>query len=142
MLDGHEISETERLFLVNWKAMRKARRQQQKKALVEHFLNEPISDPIVLASVAAPPTLPALPARQLPRRSKKKHQQEATHKTLPHLTQVDELPAAKNIEDSFKLPELVPYQSIIAQQEQLMNNLSGHPLQEKPWRTLGVLTEQ
>lgn len=138
MLDGHEISETERLFLMNWKAMRKARRRQQKKSLeqIPYFLSEPISDPVVLSSVPAPPTLPALPARQLPRRCKRTHQQDATHKKLPQLTQSEDMAGAGRVEDNFKLPELVPYQSIIAQQEQLMNKLSGHQLPEKPWRTL------
>ena len=135
-LDGHEISETERSFLMNWKAMRKARRRQQKRSLdqIPYYLSEPVSDPILLSSVPAPPTLPALPARQLPRRSKKTHHD------------IEKLPQITESEDSgmmdFKLPELAPYQSIIAQQEQLMNKLSGHQLTEKPWRTLGVLTEQ
>lgn len=134
MLDGHEISETERLFLMNWKVMRKARRRQQKKSLerIPYFLSEAISDPTVLSSAPVPPTFPALPARQLPHRCKR----------LPRLTQSEDAPSAVRVEDNFKLPELVPYQSIIAQQQQLMNKLSGHQLPEKPWRTFEVLTEQ
>lgn len=143
MLDGHEVSETERLFLMNWKAMRKARRRQQKQSLEQmpYILSEPLSsDPVILSSV--PLTLPALPARQLPHRCKKMSHNEVTHKmhVLPQLVHSEEVSGLRKVDNDFKLPELAPYKSIIAQQEHLMNNLSSHHLPEKPWRTYEVMT--
>lgn len=119
--------------------MRKARRRQQKKSLeqIPYFLSEPISDPVLLSTVPVPPTLPALPARQLPHRCKRTHRHD-----IKKLPKSEDLPGTGRVEDNFKLPELVPYQSIIAQQEQLINKLSSHQLPEKPWRTMEVLTEQ
>lgn len=148
ILDGHEVSETERLFLLNWKAMRKARRRQQKKSLeqIPYFLSESQMTDQVYSHVSsvpvAPPTLPALPARQLPYRCKKRYRQETAIQKLPQLIHSEELPSAKQVEDNFKLPELAPYRSIISQQGHLVNKLSNHQVPEKPWRTFEVLTEQ
>lgn len=142
MLDGHEVSDTEKLFLMNWKATRKARRRKQKLSLeLSCVYDEALpSDPVTLSSILAPPTLPALPARQLPHRCKKRNNpaSEPVHK-LPQLVLSEEASnKMKSGEENFKLPELVPYQSTIAQQGHLMNALSNNYLPEKPWRTVEV----
>ena len=142
LLDDHEVSDTEKQFLMNWKKMRKARRRQQKQSLerMSHFFDETL--PSTFSSVPAPPTLPALPARQLPHRCKKRN----TAGELPSITQIHQLPQllatdeVKNkieVEENFKLPELVPYQSIIAQQGHQMNALSNY-LPETSWRAIEV----
>lgn len=95
-MDGREVGETERQFLVNWKAMRKARRKQQKEFRdprmepSDSLKTIPTVEQILSASRPAPPlTMPALPARQLPRRKKRHgslalvHQQSQFHETLP-----------------------------------------------------------
>ena len=146
MLDGHEVSETERQFLMNWKAMRKARRKHQKRSLeqIPYVVNDtlPSSHPVFISSAPAPPpTLPALPARQLPHRCKKLIHQEPTssnqfQNNLPTLTK--EMTNAVDFGD-FKLPELAPYQSIITQQGHLTSALSNQQLpRERTWRTMEV----
>ena len=77
VVDGKEVSDTERQFLVNWKAMRKARRKHQRH-LMEYPDPLTNSDAIPTAKqivYKAPPplTMPALPPRQLPRRTKHQH---------------------------------------------------------------------
>jgi hypothetical protein len=128
MLDGHEVTDTEKAFLMNWKTMRKARRRLQKQSLgqMPFFDEASSSGPTILPSIPVPPTLPALPARQLPRRSKKPNNHESQIKRLPQLV------ISNEIDGSFKLPELIPYQSIITHQGPLLNALSN----EKPWRTI------
>lgn len=134
MLDGHEVGEMERQFLMNWKAMRKARRRQQKRSLEQipyYQINEKASVPLIFhdAGPAPPLTLPALPARQLPHRCKKVMYQE--HSVRNNLDHCEEIEGGF---DDFKLPELVPYhQSIITQQGNLMSK-------EKLWRTIEVGT--
>lgn len=142
MLDGHEVSDTEKLFLMNWKAMRKARRRQQKKSLERMpgiYSEAHPSDSVIRSSVPAPPTLPALPARQLPHRLKKRKNtiHEPTFHKLPQLMLSEEVPDNTRVED-FRLPELAPYQGIIAQKGHLVNTLSSNHLPEKPWRTIEV----
>ena len=77
-LDGRETTETERIFLLKWKEMRKARHKQGKKPYPL------MSDTTIEGSSHAayphrntrksmfvhPLTMPALPARQLPRKRK------------------------------------------------------------------------
>ena len=97
VVDGREVGETEKQFLVNWKAMRKARRKQQKALQAprmepsESSKAIPTAKQILTSSRPAPPlTMPALPARQLPRRQKRHgslvHQQSQFHETLPVYT--------------------------------------------------------
>lgn len=97
VVDGREVSETEKQFLVNWKAMHKARRKQQKVLQAprmepsESSKAIPTAKQILTSSRPAPPlTMPALPARQLPRRQKRHgslvHQQSQFHETLPVYT--------------------------------------------------------
>lgn len=143
MLDGHEVSDTEKLFLMNWKAMRKARRRQQKRSLEQMscILDDALpSDPVIF-SVPVPPTLPALPARQLPQRCKKRRNPTEfgqIHSKLPQLVLSEQVPEIPNVEENLKLPELIPYQSIIAQQGHLMNALSSNHLPEQSWRPIAV----
>lgn len=60
MLDGKEINETAKKFLINWKANKDARRKQKKQLQLE----QPS-----INSLSTVPTLPALPG--------------STHSTLP-----------------------------------------------------------
>ena len=115
MLDGHEVSETEKTFLMNWKAIRKARRRKQKRSL-EHiqYYGETIkSSDAAILSVPAPPTLPALPARRLPHRCKKQSSMNDVGSKLPQLV------SGSTDDENFKLPELVSYQ-----QEHLIDALN------------------
>ncbi len=148
ILDGHKVSPTERQFLMSWKVMRKARRRQQKRSLeqMSYVMNEalpPSTHSIFHPSGPAPPlTLPALPARQLPHRCKKVIHQEPSSSGQIHNSTVhtEEMVGAMEF-DGFKLPELAPYKSIIAQQGHLMSTLSNQQLpREKPWRTIEVAT--
>ncbi|KAK3706343.1 hypothetical protein QZH41_018676, partial [Actinostola sp. cb2023] len=61
MLDGKEINETAKRFLINWKATKDARRKQKKQFQLEH--------PSSYNSLSTVPTLPAL--------------QGSTHSTMP-----------------------------------------------------------
>lgn len=84
-LDGREVSENERQFLMNWKAMRIARRNQQKPDLFDqlaeqgttvaysnkHKTGVAASKTALLATASLPVTLPALPARQPIRRCRR-----------------------------------------------------------------------
>lgn len=132
-MDGHGVSETEKAFLMNWKAMLKARRRQQKRTLQQiPYISEKLSEQLSsdAAIIPAPPlTLPALPARQLPRRNKKcsHHETSFSHmqEKLPQLVNHEEVQPTREVDD-FKLPELVPYQSMIAQQGHVVNTLSNH----------------
>lgn len=124
--------------------MRKARRKQQKQSLEQMSLLFDETLPPTFSSATAPPTLPALPARQLPHRCKKR----SNPAELPSLSQIHQLPqllAADEVqnkikvEENMKLPELVPYHAgIIAQQGHQMNALSNNYLPEKSWRTVEV----
>ena len=141
LLDGHEVSDTEKVFLMNWKKMRKVRRRLQKQSLEQmaRFFGETVtSDPVVLSSIPAPPTLPALPARQLPHRCKKRESDSVSLsqiQKLPQLVTSNEVGDKMKVDGNFKLPELVP---IVSQQGHLMNTLSNDYLQEKPWRAIEV----
>lgn len=134
-LDGREVSETERQFLMNWKVMRVARRKQQKAdALTEQTGSMPMayskyqktqqftsSSKAQLPKAALPLTLLALPARQLPRRRKRamqyqhtEHQPEYRTMLLPVYSVAE---VSKDISGGLRLPEIVPDQlpSLVAQ---------------------------
>ena len=114
--------------------MRKARRRQQKRSLEQMQYSEAVpSDLVILSSVPVPPTLPALPARQLPHRCKKQTNESIPLRSnLPQLVLSEDMDRVK-VEENFKLPELVPYKSVIAKQGHLINN-------NQPWRTVEVMT--
>lgn len=91
MLDGREVGETEKQFLINWKAIRKSHRKHYKEA-VQTETTESVMDIIPTAKhissrPALPMTMPALPARQLPRRKKRHetlvHEQSLFHEPYP-----------------------------------------------------------
>ena len=63
MLDGKEINETAKRFLMNWKASRDARRRQRKQL---HFLEGGISSDFVSSSSNALSSIPSLPPIQGP----------------------------------------------------------------------------
>ncbi|CAI8027842.1 hypothetical protein GBAR_LOCUS15856 [Geodia barretti] len=93
MLDGREVSDTERLFLASWKATRKARR----KALHQHKVQQGLqsSAHYVLSSDPPPPmTMPALPARSPLRQWRKIHQQmrggAGQHISLPTIVHLQQ----------------------------------------------------
>ncbi len=71
MVDGKEVSDTERQFLVNWKAIRRARRKNQTQVTDPLTNIETIPTAKQILHKGPPPlTMPALPPRQLPRRIK------------------------------------------------------------------------
>lgn len=124
-LDGREVSETERQFLMNWKAMRIARRKQQKANsfdLLAEQLAHKTTKAARLPKAGLPVTLPALPARQLPRRSrlrniaKYKDTEDYRATLLPDnpLAQM----VAKDVSEGLRLPKIVSEQrpSLVAQQ--------------------------
>ena len=83
-LDGHEVSKMEKLFLLKWKAIRsKAHRNETSTDIggilscksSSSYPSIPSSKDIVVSAPALPLTLPALPMRPLPHKSKKRHQQ-------------------------------------------------------------------
>ena len=63
MLDGKEINETAKRFLMNWKASRDARRRQKKQL---HFLEGGTSSNIISGSSNALSSVPSLPPIQGP----------------------------------------------------------------------------
>lgn len=115
---------------MNWKAMRKARRKQQQQSLEQipcNYRTVP-PDPAILPAPSL--TLPALPARQLPHRCKKRrhyiHESAPfshVHNRLPQLIPEEMEVTESDTKKDFKLPGLVPYQSVIARK--------GHLLPEK-----------
>ena len=124
MLDGREVSETERQFLLNWKTMRRARRKQQR--LAQRYLQKqnaidpanviPTAQQILSSQPAPPLTMPALPARQLPRRTKRPpHQQPQTQDPgLPALASYNVVAMHQGMsvlepieEQGIRLPEIV-----------------------------------
>lgn len=134
-LDGREVSETERQFLMNWKAMRIARRKQQKANSFD-LLAEQLGSKIHhstkaarLPKAALPLTLPALPARQLPRRSRRtiaqQYQDTEDYRAmlLPNnpLTQV----VARDVSEGLRLPKIFPEQrpSLVAQRDSVMDSV-------------------
>ena len=74
----------ERQFLMNWKAMRKARRRRQRQTREGEFLPTAKHIPTALP---VPLTMPALPARQ-PLKTRKQH--------------------SSLLEDDTKLPDIIP----------------------------------
>ncbi len=68
MVDGKEVSDTERQFLVNWKAIRRARRKNQKQVADPLNIETIPTAKQILHKGPPPLTMPALPPRQLPRR--------------------------------------------------------------------------
>ena len=79
-LDGREVTETEKIFLLKWKEMRRARIKQGKKLMSDttvesssHTVHPHKNSKKIMP--VHPLSMPALPARQLPRKSKSKHQQ-------------------------------------------------------------------
>ena len=119
MLDGHEVSKTEKTFLMNWKAIRKARRRKQKRSFEQiQYYGEKIPSDAAILSVPAPPTLPALPARSLPHRCKKVQSSiNDVSSKLPQLVFSEK--TGSTDDENFKLPELVSYQ-----QEHLIDALN------------------
>lgn len=63
MLDGKEINETAKRFLMNWKASRDARRRQRKQM---HFLEGGTSSDFIAGSSNALSSIPSLPPIQGP----------------------------------------------------------------------------
>lgn len=63
MLDGKEINETAKRFLMNWKASRDARRRQRKQM---HFLEGGTSSDFISGSSNALSSIPSLPPIQGP----------------------------------------------------------------------------
>lgn len=63
MLDGKEINETAKRFLMNWKASRDARRRQRKQL---HFLEGGTSSNFISGSSNALSSIPSLPPIQGP----------------------------------------------------------------------------
>ena len=128
--DGREVSETERQFLMNWKAMRVARRklqagQMESVTMAHSNIHHKISNSNPhLPKPAMPLTLPALPARQLPRRSRRtasyyqgtEYQPDYRALMLSDYSMAQAVP--KDISRGLKLPQLVPGQvpSFVAQQ--------------------------
>ena len=89
IVDGREVSELERQFLQNWKAMRKARRRQKRQARAELTgLIPPAQQTLSTIPPPVPPTMPALPARQpLKTDWRKKQGAEQEEVRLPELVQ-------------------------------------------------------
>lgn len=94
VVDGKEVSDNERQFLVNWKAMRRARKKQRKQQVLEYHdqLATTQTIPTSKQSLYPPLTLPAFPPRQLPRRIKQHHQlaelpepEDRNYVKLPHI---------------------------------------------------------
>lgn len=111
MVDGREIGDTERQFLINWKAIRKARRKHQRRAVEYNQCelrdsNQAISKAKQIIYRAPPPlTIPALPPRQLSRRIKQQPKFSLQLKT--NIQQQQEIVEHSS---SLKLPEIVsPY---------------------------------
>ena len=134
-LDGREVSETERQFLMNWKAMRIARRKQQKANSFD-LLAEQLGSSVAhktakaarLPQAALPLTLPALPARQLPRRSRRTIAQYQDTEDYRAMLLPDNPLAhmvAKDISEGLRLPKIVPEQrpSLVAQRGSAMDSL-------------------
>lgn len=120
--------------------MRKARRKQQQLQSLEQLpsnYNKTVPlNPAILPS-ALPLSLPALPARQLPHRCKKRRHyiHESAPFSINRLPQLIpeeiEVTEPDTKKDDFKLPELVPYQSVIAQKGNLLSNhLPGKTIME------------
>ena len=135
-LDGREVSETERQFLMNWKAMRIARRKQQ-KANSFNLLAGQLQSSVAhktqvkaarLPKAALPLTLPALPARQLPRRSRRTIAQyqdtEDYRSMLLHDNPLAQV-VAKDISEGLRLPRIVPEQrpSLVVQRGSAMDSM-------------------
>ena len=70
MLDGKEINETAKRFLMNWKASRDARRRQRKQL---HFLEGGSSSNFISGSSNALSSIPSLPPIQAPPNSDGRH---------------------------------------------------------------------
>ena len=156
-LDGREINETERQFLMNWKAMRIARRKQQKADAFDMLAEQlgssvaysmshktaAVSKATRLPKAALPLTLPALPARQLPRRSRRtiaQYQDAEDYRAilLPNNQLAQVVP--KDISEGLRLPKVVPEQqpSLVAQRSSAMDPLlmiqHQPPLSSVGWR--------
>jgi protein phosphatase 1 regulatory subunit 42 len=76
MVDGREVSDTERQFLASWKATRKARRKALHQNIDTHGSLVP-SAHCILSSQPPPLTMPALPARSPIRHWRKGHMHQA-----------------------------------------------------------------
>ena len=128
ILDGREVSDMERQFLINWKVMRKARKRQQKLSInqMTSFFSDFLpsgpdtysANQILPAIPVPPPTLPALPARQLPHRCKRSSQQQA-HQLLPLLQAPNKVPVSSETSEleDFRLPEIAPYETVIVRHD-------------------------
>ena len=136
-LDGREVNETEKLFLMKWKAMRKARRNKSKTLMEAIPYHDSSSDAhiasvshVLMSAPVYPFTLPALPVRLLPRKGKKpyqKHQYLTT--TIPYqfpnsLDHYVDLCVRKKPEE-VRLQEVASIQSLIADLGKLPTNLQG-----------------
>ena len=90
IVDGREVSELERQFLQNWKAMRKAQRRRRKRQTraVMTGLIPPAQQILSTIPPPVPPTMPALPARQpLKTDWRKKQGAEQEEVRLPEIVQ-------------------------------------------------------
>ena len=156
-LDGREIKVTERQFLMNWKAMRIARRKQQKADTFDILAEQlgssvaystshktaAVSKATRLPKAALPLTLPALPARQLPRRSRRtiaQYQDAENYRAmLLHDNPLAQV-AAKDVSEGLRLPKIVPEQkpSLVTQRSSAMDPLlmvqHQSPLSSVGWR--------
>ena len=137
MLDGREVSETEKVFLMNWKAMRKAHKRHQKSSTqIPSIFSSMLPSNVIppankIYSSTLPPTLPALPARQLPRR-RTKHNQPVPEE-FPRLINPEEVQMVYE-KDELTLPELVP---VLTQPGSYFRD-KLRPLES--WRTTKVIT--
>ena len=125
--------------------MRKARKLQQRQSMeqIPQYLSEllPSSSVALSANTILPPVpvpppslLPALPARQLPRKGKKQG-----YEGLPHIDSTN-VQKSSAIRSELKLPNLVPYQSAIAQPSSFMTPANNFSLPDKSWRTMDYIS--
>lgn len=150
-LDGRQINETERQFLMNWKAMRVARRkmhradtlaeQMESVAMAHGKSHKNSTSKLRMPQSAMPLTLPALPARQLPRRNKRAphHHQETEHHPADYRAMMFPGYSAaqmisKDISEGLRLPQLVPDRgpSLAAQRSSTVRDPSLPVLQHQP----------
>lgn len=140
VVDGHVISETERQFLLSWKAMRRARRRQHRQARAGLIPDGVPTAQQILSSLPAPLTLPALPARQPLRDWRKKLQQQPQQPQQGTLDYVDTAGYTR-------LPEIVqnPHMQLDPLLETVRSprhiQLDPQPLQRLPLETLSPIKE-
>lgn len=150
-LDGREVNQTERLFLMRWKAMRKARRNKSTLLNDITLMNDIhhngfSSNPciastkhVLLSASVCPLTLPALPVSVLPRKSKKRFEQDqaitTTFQFPDHFNHYGSVSGIQEEPEELGHAELASYQSIAVHPGKLLTNFQGDYLQRTPWRT-------